>query len=300
MTTTQEHLIDLKSMKTDDILEKYCPAESLHINDGFEIKYRTINVTPTLAKILLDRSIKNRPLRTRNLKYLRKQVEIGNWKLTGEAIKIDKFGKLIDGRHRLTILVETGKTLIMSVTSGLNGNVFTVLDTGSKRDGSDTLAIYGVDNYRLVASAIKLIKQIERGAYGESGSNSINLPNEDFLDYYKKNQDISESATLASNLYRKCNGILPPSVIAAVHYSFSKKSKSAAEDFCTKLCSGLGLEAKTPINALRDRLIKAKMNREDSLLQSEMIAYIIVAWNKYRKGEKCLKLKMPTEKVTIL
>ena len=86
-----------------------------------------------------------------------------------------------------------------------------------------------------------------------------------------------------------------------LHFLFSQKSEEQALDFLTKLCLGTNLENDSPITALRNKLIKSSLNNNYRMLQSEIVRNIIVAWNKYRKGEKITKLIVHSnlEKISI-
>ena len=106
-------------------------------------------VTPALAIALLSRNPNNRPLSKCNLEFLKSELKSGQWKLTHQGIAIAQDGSLIDGQHRLQAIKETGISAELLVTEGIDGEVFSVLDTGKKRSGKDVLSTAGANTLAL-------------------------------------------------------------------------------------------------------------------------------------------------------
>lgn len=284
--------VEISTMSTEEILQLVSPTYNEVVNNGEVIKVRVVNISPELAEILLSRNANNRPINNQNVTYIVKEIANGNWKLNGESIKIDKEGNLIDGQHRLAAIIKSSTTLSMFIMSGFNSDVFTVLDVGRKRQGSDALSIHGVLNASVAAATIKHINQFVNGSYSETGSASRTISNQKMVDFYNENPEIAHSVTFGKKYNVGCNGILTPSLIAAFHFLFSKKSVADAETFLSKLCTGVGLESDSPINVLRNRLISSKTDARQSLKQSGVVKYTITAWNKYRRNERCKLLRV--------
>jgi len=281
---------DLSFFNLVDLLDFVAPESYKIEGEGEKITARIMKITPKLAEQFLTKNVNNRPVSSSNLKYLVKQIESGNWMFDGESIKIDSNGNLIDGQHRLEAIIKSGIPLVMLVLNGFQSSVFTVLDTGRKRTGSDVLSINGAENASVVASSIRLINQFERGSYGEGGSISRTLSNQEIVEFLDKNPKILESSKFGASLYKKSNGVITASLVSTFHFLLSQKSEEQALEFLTKLCLGTNLENDSPITALRNKLIKSSLNKNYRMLQSEIVRNIIVAWNKYRKGEKITKL----------
>jgi hypothetical protein len=292
---------DSTSFNLNDLLDFIAPESYTIEGQGERITARIMKITPKLAEQFLSKNCNNRPVSKANIKYLVKQINAGNWMFDGASIKIDKYGNLIDGQHRLEAIIKSGKSLVLLVLNGFNSSVFTVLDTGRKRTGSDVLSINGAENATVVASSIRLINQFEKGSYGEGGSISRTLSNQEIVDFLDKNPKILESSKFGASLYKKSNGVITASLVSTFHFLLSQKSEEQALDFLTKLCLGTKLENDSPITALRNKLIKSSLNNNYRMLQSEIVRNIIVAWNKYRKGEKITKLIVHSnlEKISI-
>ena len=296
MYKTIEKNQKLEDLQTEEILELINPTYQLNEYGGLKIKTRIVEVTPKLASILLDRNKKNRPISKENVKYLTKEIENNKWQFGGESIKIDYDGNLIDGQHRLSAVIKSNKSIHILVITGLSPEVFTILDTGRKRNGGDALGINGVSNSRLMSSVVKLVTQFVNGVYGDIGSTSRKLSNQDIVDYVDENPELSESITYANKVYKRCNKLIAPSIIGSLHFLFSKKSKEDADFYMTRLCDGENLTSTSPIMAVRNKLIGAKLNDKHKLTQTEKVKTIILGWNKYREGEQAKTIRISPEK----
>lgn len=301
MTNEKVANSEISTMSTDDILQLASPLYQEVENNGDKIKVRIVEITPQLAEILMSRNTNNRPINNSNVNYLIKEIKSGNWKLNGESIKIDKDGNMIDGQHRLTAIIKTGVSLSLFIMSGFKSEIFTVLDTGRKRQGSDALSTHGVLNASTMASTIKHIIQFENLSYSETGAAGRTISNQGMIEYYDANSEsLTKSVAFGKKHYVNCNKILTPSLIAVFHYLFEKKSEVECEIFLTTLCSGLGLEAQSPINVLRNKLIANLGDKKNTLKQSVVVKYVIVAWNKFRKGESCKQLRFSEDEDIVI
>jgi hypothetical protein len=258
-------------------------------------------ITPNDAKRLLDNSkTKNRTVNKSNVLRYSNEMRQGKWKLNGESIKLDYDGNVIDGQHRLLAIINSNVSIETMVTTGLDPIVFGTLDTGKKRDGSDVLSIHDVKNSRLVASTIKMVKQLDKGIYGDRGSSGRVLSNEDFPHIYFNDPDgYQTSVKLGTNLYKAINSAITPTLISSFHYYLMKRyGYDVATDFMDKLCLGHGLTTNSPVLALRNKLISNKMdNKKEKLFQSDLIKYMIIGFNKYYENIPSKQLRLPENEI---
>ena len=92
------------------------------------VKCEIINVTPDIAKDFLTHNTGNRPINHRYVQMYVKQMQEGLWKLTTDAIGFAKNGRLINGQHRLTAIVESGITAPFIVAHNYDENTFEAID----------------------------------------------------------------------------------------------------------------------------------------------------------------------------
>src|SRR4030095_4066006 len=70
-------------------------------------------------------------------------IEMGEWQLTGDSIKLDDEGRVRDGQHRLEAIYRSNTPVQALVVRNVTEAAFDVIDTGKTRNASDVLAIHG-------------------------------------------------------------------------------------------------------------------------------------------------------------
>lgn len=98
-----------------------------------------IQVTPELARQLLDKSPGNRRMRPWYIDQLGAAMKSGDWLVTSQGIGIDSNGQLRDAHHRLTACVSSQSSFPSVIAWGLHPHCYQVIDRGLARDYSDVL-----------------------------------------------------------------------------------------------------------------------------------------------------------------
>lgn len=75
-------------------------------------------ITPEIAQLMLGKTLNNRNLNEKVISIFARDMQEGRWALTGDPIKLDRDGNLIDGRHRLRAIVVSGVRVTLPVTRG--------------------------------------------------------------------------------------------------------------------------------------------------------------------------------------
>jgi hypothetical protein len=248
------------------------------------INAEVVTVTPEYAKALLERNIGNRKVAPANLSKVSESLRSGEWKLNGEAIKIAKDGRILDGQHRLTACVETGISFTTLVITGLEPETQETMDSGKSRTVADALSIRGYKSAVNLASIATGI--VRRDRYGlrpaiSAGASSYPVTTPQVVARIESEPSIIDVVPIAqqankAGMTSKTAGIL--------YYVFSEIDPDDAVDFFHKLSKGDGLEAGNPILTLREALLVMKSER-GSANQTYIAAIAIKAWNKYRDGE---------------
>ena len=153
--------------------------------DGSRYLSEIIEIMPAMAKSILEKdTFNNRPISKDHVRGLVKEMVSGNWLFDWSPIRFNDKGQLLDGRHRLTAIVASGKTFKFNVISGLDTETFKSMDTGRKREGSDILSISGVNNAKAAAAAIKFVYGFTNNVHGANRDPKRTLSNSDLLHYY--------------------------------------------------------------------------------------------------------------------
>ena len=72
------------------------------------MKISIMQITPDLAAEFLKRNTSNRAIKKSKIKKYADDLRRGNWKLTHQGVAISPSGRLLDGQHRLSAIVQSG------------------------------------------------------------------------------------------------------------------------------------------------------------------------------------------------
>lgn len=256
--------------------------------------FEGVRVTPSLARKLLELNTSNRPLSAKRVKAFSEQMTKGNWRFTGDTLKISKTKKLLDGQYRLSSIVESNTSQTYNIQIGLPDEVFDVLDTGKNRNASDIMAIAGYPLYGILSGAIKLVISYDKNKLGLIHGARAST-NRDVSEWPERHDMklMQECAQMGSHLYNTGIRVFAPSTYAGFLYLFARKNKDMAFSFFNKLASGedISFLRDSSIYLLREKLISMltspKLNR---YTQQEKYALLIKAWNAYRNKDDIRRL----------
>ncbi len=96
-------------------------------------------ITPDMALSYLSCNQGNRPVRVNQVKSLADAIKRGEWRLTHQGIAFSSNGRLLDGQHRLSAIVEAGVPVRSLVSRGLDDETFMSIDIGNRRSHADVL-----------------------------------------------------------------------------------------------------------------------------------------------------------------
>lgn len=117
-------------------------------------------VTPEIAKNWLENANSEnwRALLPRQYMPLAAAMSAGRWvEDNGDTITFDDRGVLVDGQHRLTAVVISGKTVWMLVVRGASRDSAKTKDTGVKRTTAGYLKHEGYKNTQVLSSACRWV-----------------------------------------------------------------------------------------------------------------------------------------------
>ena len=294
--------IDIDKQKFEeliDLLDAYTTIGSKvgrDVIDGHECEVRFVLVTPDLAaEILENHNSENRPFSQSNVAKLVKEINSGNWSFNGEPISFNSKANVSNGQHRLQAIVLTGIALRFLVTTGLDPKSFATMDNGRKRTGSDVLAIAGVGNYTTAASVCKFVYSFKNGNFGSvyRASESRTLTNTQIESYYTTLTNVDESIKFGAAMSKKSNGLLKATILGGFHYLLSEIDEVLADEFLTKLSTGIDLKQGSPIISLRNRLLKSTTDDNYRITSETLMKLIAYSWEKFVKNETVKNLKLP-------
>lgn len=294
--TNENVVVENTTLTVIDVLNLVAPNYHEMTSNGCTYSSRMVKITPEIAAIFLKYNLNNRPLRKGHVSFLTKEMLSGNWVFTGDPIRFDSNGVLIDGQYRLNSIIKSNTPQEMLVQYGLNNDVFTRIDTGKKRSSSDVFSIEEISNSTVAASVTRNLLNFRKGVFGETGMSNLAFSNTDLLEFYLDNPKLEAKITEAVSLYKKSNRFLEPSVIATTFICLSDIDEEKGRDFMLKLCLGYSLELKNPILVLRNMIINAKAEKK-SYASKHMYSLIFHTWDLYMAGKtvRFREIKLPED-----
>lgn len=247
-----------------------------------------IEVTPELAEKWLGQNHSNRNLRPALVERYCRDMDAGNWRYTGETITFDSDGRLVDGQHRLSALVEHGEPLLFLVAWDVEPEAQDVMDTGAKRLASDMLSMRGDPTPKMTGSTVRLIINWQEGAMKTAMSRSMReVTNSEISAFIEADDRIGWATTTADALHRSIAA--RPSVVAFSLWLTGGIELDASAQFHTDIAQMRTAGVGDPRLALLRRLSTAdqKNQRWAQITQS---FWFIRSWNAVRCDEQIIKL----------
>jgi hypothetical protein len=253
-----------------------------------------------LAKEYLARNVKNRTINQGTARSYGAAMQAGEWKLTGDSIKFDLLGNLIDGQHRLTGIIISGETVAILVVRGLPPEAQYVIDTGKKRSAGDALRLSAiVDKHEaIIAAAARTAILVDEGKH-EYVRHFVNglrpVRNDEVMHYVERNPDIIDAAAFAASVRSRIKQV-PPSTICYVFMVLARLDHAAAVSLFTDLADRRSSGNSDPITYVLRAYEHFKTSAAPRISGHMFILY--TAWNARRMG-KSISRRISTEPKTV-
>lgn len=243
-----------------------------------EPKVSVVSVTPEMAQRWLKRNDNNRNLRALTVTQYARDMVNGRWQVTGESIKFNAAGVLLDGQHRLAAIVKAGVTIQLVVMRGIPDAAKRVMDTGRARTASDALTMKGERHSVILAAAARIAIGMEAE---DPDPGKYAVTHAEVGDFVENNPGLRYASEFASQVARRTD--CPPAVVAYTFWRFAQTADVyTAANFWTAAADKVGLAAGDPVIALTNRFAEARRNRE-TLPKRVLLSLIYRAWNARRE-----------------
>ena len=247
-----------------------------------------MEIGPQKAADFLLKNISNRRIdKTRVAKYVYEMTN-GQWRFNGDAIRFDVNGNLIDGQHRLTAIIKTGRSFCFLVIKNIETDSKKTIDTGKGRTASDVLAMFSdvkPTEAATISAAISRLVLYEKGLSLTSGGGNAVFTGTSFVEEYYINHmsEIQDSLRFTSSITDHYAMLIKRSDALFLHIIFSRISRSMADNFMYKIITGAGIDEKSNEFLVRGILTKRAMKTIKSS-HEDIIYTVIKAWNRNIRG----------------
>ena len=242
----------------------------------YKVIHDLVQVTPALARELLERNPDNRKLNKARIEGFARDIQGGKWSLNGESMIISKDGLLNDGQNRCAAIILADKPIDTLMVFGVDRESRMTVDTGGDRTVANHAAMRRIENPAAVAQLSRFIFMYQqRGRLSVSGA--------DYPTRVESQLVIDSCPSIQEHVQAAKGGgkVSPPAVLSFCHWLLCSVSKRHhVNEFFDMLISGHSLSKKSPILFARNRLAEIKGNRDPNL----RVEIILRAWNYHRKG----------------
>lgn len=252
-----------------------------------------MTITPAKAEKWLEKNFEyNRRLKPGLVNKIAADIQAGRWHLTGDLIRFNTMGFLIDGQHRLNAVLKADQSIESYVAFDVPDEAKKVIDTGISRTAADILTMDGIgDNvHQKVALARRIIAWKKKKNTVVIGRQFMSAcTNQDILEFVS-HYDLKPHLSFGWKVYSVCvnTRLLSQTDWAMLHYILSEKDKAQAEKFLQLFASLDGLMSDHPIRILFNKLNKSQVDISASM----KFKFIIKTWNTWRTGGTELKLSV--------
>lgn len=238
-------------------------------------------LTPEQAGEYLEKNVKNRPARDDHIDRITNELKGDEWVFTGDTVKFDIYGNLVDGQHRLLAIVRSGVTAECVVVRGVPPEAFAKIDTiRASRSGADVLALEGLSRYRpTVAGALMWFSRWQNGTIPQFRAPENRVENSDVQRLFREHPSIVDAVQRAKRLKRLCN----VSMIACAYYVMAQRNPLLAESMIETLEDPSGVSVQHPFFRLRAYFTGDHEKMKDPI---RTMALIIKAANAAHQGRK--------------
>lgn len=245
------------------------------------IIYDRVTVTPSLAKRWLAVNAENnRSPKTAKIPSYARDMLSGRWNSdTGETIKFDEDGTLVDGQNRLLAVMRAGVPIEFDVARGLPRAAMQVIDSGAARTGMDVLKIANATDRARTSAIVRWIILWDAKAF--MGQSTMLKPtNTEILDRYRDEaSSFDAAAKRATDCQHRGLGTGAPAGVA--HFLFSRIDVEQTHQFYDQYISGANLPDRSAVLALRNKMARLRIDR---LSRPEQLALFVRSWNAFREA----------------
>ena len=256
-------------------------------------KFRPSRLSLDSLSKLLDRRTsekRNRKVSIPRVQRMARDMVNDNWKFTGDTIKLDETGFVVDGQHRLLAIFLSGAKLHMALLSGADSATQLVVDTGRPRTAADQLGIRGAKHARHTSAAGSLLL---RWRSGQIMNSQFQPTITEITQFVEETPAVVEGATMAMRVLTHIKHAPVTSLIAAYVEACDKVTPELRDYFFQRLERGDELAVHDPILTLRNTFNRYSPERPVPFRMIGRLWQIVHAWNKWREGEKIQMLRVP-------
>jgi hypothetical protein len=250
-------------------------AESLRSvskSEGLPEVQEGVVVTPDLARDWLARfNRSNRKIMRKHVVTIARDIKNGHWQYNAQPICFSDNGRLLNGQHRLSAVVEADTDIVVDIARNVPDAAFATYDIQLKKSVVP-MGLEKVDP-RVLQAAAKIQWRVDTGA--APGATAYKPTSTEMMLTLERHPGLADGFAQA----RRMLDIGSAAVITFLIYHTKRDRPDLSERFINALETGEGLFRPNPLLRIRNALLsqRGSDNRKDRLLM------LLQAWEQYKQ-----------------
>lgn len=241
------------------------------------------DITPTLAKHLLDNMIVNRPIKEDRVDQYLRDFNNGYWGDSNDCLCFTIDGMLGNGGHRMNAVLRYDKPVRFTLKFGMTKDaILNNVDKGIPRSLSDTMVMsekYGADLAPIISATARMIIGYKKTDIPKALKHSLST--NELIHFIESDTTIKTSSQLIATFPGK-NTVLTRTTAAFLHWKLRSVNKDAATEFVTQIMTGAGIEQDSLVQMLIQKLQQCK-NGRSRWNPARQLRACAQTWNAIRK-----------------
>lgn len=228
-------------------------------------------ITPAKAEEYLTANRGNRNIVQAHVAAMARDITNGRWMFNAQPICFSRSGRLLNGQHRLSAVLEAGQPIEVMVMRGLPDEAFETYDKQAKKAPAVDEMFEDFGDKALISATAVLLWKRELRPEGQPNSSPTAT---EVRDVIVNHPDLMRLRGFARKLVRYGRS----SALTYAAYRIHRDDPRLGKVFLDRLETAANLPAGHIILRLRDRLID--LRKAD---QNTQIDEILAAWERFRK-----------------
>lgn len=249
-------------------------------NPSWKVNLRLVN--PEMAREYLRNNYVNRPINQKTVGRYARDMQHGLWQ--EPTVIWFNGGKMIDGQHRCSALIEATKEFWFVIIEGVDTEIIDSIDGGARRSDAQRLTMNGKAKQVSGLLGAMLGFVVNYREHRILGSN-VSFPEK--KEFLEDHPEIEDYATHWNNILVDHLNV-KRAVVATFHYLASKIDKEKADEFFSQILLP-DLDEGSPMRALREFVSRLKSKQTPGDIRMTGIA-LLTAWDAFQEGRPLKKI----------
>jgi hypothetical protein len=255
-------------------------VEKLSADDGvFPLAIET--VTPAMAARYLTHNTLNRKIVAAHVDAIARDIRAGNWMMNAQPICFARDGRLLNGQHRLSAVIQAGESIEVPVMRGLPEEAYATYDIHAKKGPQLGAGFENFGDRPLVAAAAVLLWKRE---LKPSGIRNAKPTPSEVMKIVEQHPRLLELRTFGRKMIEFGRG----SVLAYAAYCIERDDPELGRIFLERFETGADLPRGHLILELRKRM---QILRRERVSQDDQLKEMLAAWGRFKENPDLDRLK---------